>query len=410
MKPHKARSRKLRLSMRLKPPGTPPETLVADPNAPKGRIWAIGYGGRRAAESAENPGADHGEIDSATPDQVRALRGEYNRIWVNVDGLGDAELVRTLGEMFGLHRLALEDVLSTHQRAKADEFGDHIFIVVREPTLLSPGRGEAGSAEAGPSPIASADDYPPVPSAPGHFDTDQISIFMGRDFVVTFQEKPGDCLEPVRARIRAARGKVCAANSDFLVYSIIDTIIDAYFPVLERFGERLEDLETRAVENPTSRTVHEIHEIKRELLIMRRTVWPAREALSSLLRDENPLISSEARVYLRDAYDHLVQLIDVLENYRELGSDLMDIYISSQSHRLNEVMKVLTVIATLFMPLTFIVGVYGMNFDRASPFNMPELGWRYGYLGCWLVMLLTTGGMLAWFWRRGWIGPGKWRR
>jgi magnesium transporter len=397
--------------MRLKPPGTPPETLVADPAAPKGRIWAIGYSGRRSNAAAADPKADHEEINNATLDQVRALREGFNHIWVNIDGLGDAELIRRIGEIFGLHKLALEDVLSTHQRAKTDEFGDHLFIVLREPQRLS-ATPSADDESAFPHRAVDQDAaaFPPVPSVAGHYDTDQISIFMGRDFIVTFQEKPGDCLEPIRARIRNSRGKVCTGSSDFLLYSIIDTIIDAYFPVLEGFGERLEDLEERAVENPTSRTVHDIHEIKRELLIMRRNAWPAREAVSALLRDEHPLISRETRVYFRDAYDHLVQLIDVLENYRELGSDLMDIYISSQSHRLNEVMKVLTVIATLFMPLTFIVGIYGMNFDRASPYNMPELGLKYGYLICWLVMLLTSGGMLLWFYKRGWIGPGKWRR
>lgn len=397
MRMHMPRMPKMRRNMKLKPPGTPPETLVADPKAPKPFVWAMGYGGQRNT----NDKTEHREIDEPTIDQIRTLRESFNRIWVNVDGLGDAEIVRVLGELFGLHKLALEDVLSTHQRAKADEYGDHMFIVVREPTM---------AATSTTSPNKEAKTFPPVPSVPGRFDTDQIGIFLGKDFVITFQETRGDCLGPVRDRIRTCRGKVCAAGPDFLVYSIIDAIVDAYFPVLEQYGERLEDLETRVVETPTRQTVHEIHAIKRELLVMRRTVWPAREAISSMVRDESPLIATETRVYMRDAYDHLVQLIDVLENYRELGSDLMDIYLSSQSHRLNEVMKVLTVLTTLFMPLTFIVGVYGMNFDRNQPTNMPELGWKYGYLTVWGVMLAVTGGMLAWFWKRGWIGRGKWRR
>ncbi|HMN40697.1 MAG TPA: magnesium/cobalt transporter CorA [Phycisphaerales bacterium] len=388
MKMHMPRMRKLRRNLKLKPPGTAPETLVADPAAPKPHVSAIGYGGLRAGTGSKT---EHREIDGATIEQVRALRGEFARVWVNVDGLGDAEVVRSLGELFGLHKLALEDVLSTHQRAKADEFDDHLFIVIREPSFTP--TGEPASSR-----------------IPGQFDTDQISMFLGSDFVVTFQEMRGDCLDPVRARIRQCRGRICTSGPDFLVYSILDAIVDSYFPVLEAFGERLEDLESQAVESPSTRTVHQIHAIKRELLVMRRTVWPAREAISSLVRDESPLVGPETRVYMRDAYDHMVQLIDILENYRELGSDLMDIYISSQSHRLNEVMKVLTVLATLFMPLTFIVGVYGMNFDRSSPYGMPELGWKYGYPLVWAIMLSVSGGMLVWFWRRGWIGPGGWGR
>ncbi len=404
MRIHKPRMFKMRRNLKLKPPGTAPETLVADPLALKPHVWAIGYGGLRNGTGGK---CEHREVDEVSIEQIRSLRDEFNRIWVNVDGLGDAELVRVLGETFGLHRLALEDVLCNHQRAKTDEFGDHLFIVIREPTVgangIVPAAGKAGDAappKAGQKAL----------HIPGQFDTDQISIFLGTDFVITFQETRGDCLDPVRTRIRQSRGRTCSSGSDFLVYSIIDAIVDAYFPVLETFGERLEELEDRTVENPTKQTVHQIHAIKRELLVMRRTVWPVREAISTLVRDESPLVATETRVYMRDAYDHLVQLIDVLENYRELGSDLMDIYLSSQSHRLNEVMKVLTVLTTLFMPLTFIVGIYGMNFDRGQPTNMPELGWKYGYLMVWAVMLAVTSVMLAWFWRRGWIGPGRWRR
>jgi magnesium transporter len=364
----------------LKPPGTPPETLISDPQALGPRIRVIGYGGPA-----------HEEIENATVEQVRLTRSRHPRVWVNVDGLGDADTVRRIGEMFGLHKLALEDVLTTHQRAKVDQFGDHLFIVLREPLP------------------ADGDDRVDADHVPGRFDTDQVSMFLGSNFVVSFQEKHGDCLGPVRDRIRQRRARVCDAGPDYLVYCIIDAIVDAYFPVLERFGERLEDLEDQAVESPTRKTVHDIHAVKRELLVMRRAIWPAREALGVLVRDQTPLVAPETHVYMRDVYDHMVQLIDVLENYRELGSDLMDIYLSSQSYRMNEVMKVLTVIATIFMPLSFIVGVYGMNFDTKSPYNMPELAWKFGYLFAWAVILLTVGGMLVWFWRRGWIGPGKWK-
>jgi magnesium transporter len=371
----------------LKPPGTDPGTLIADPQALAPRVLAIGYGTRPGGAPL------HEEIPNATIEQIKELRDRTAQVWVNVDGLADADLVRRIGELFGLHKLALEDVLSTHQRAKVDQFGDHLFIVLREPL-----------------PPNGADRIDPDRLDTSHFDTDQVSMFLGRNFLVSFQEKYGDCLGPVRDRIRQNRGKVASSGPDFLAYSIIDAIVDAYFPVLEYFGEMLEDLEDEAVSLPSRETVQKIHQTKRELLTIRRAIWPAREAINILVRDESHLIQPETRVYIRDVYDHMVQLIEVLENYRELGSDLMDIFLSSQSNKLNEVMKVLTVIATIFMPLSFLVGVWGMNFDPdKSPWNMPELRWRYGYPFAWAVILLTVVGMLFWYHRRGWIGKGKWK-
>lgn len=390
MRVRRPRHKKLMRSTTLKPPGTAPETLIADPQALPPKIRVIGYGG------GHGPGAghDHEEFENATVEQIAQVRAKFPLIWVNVDGLGDAETVRRIGEMFGLHKLALEDVLSTHQRAKMDSFGDHLFIVIREP--MPP----PAEVHFDPSSVASA-----------HVDTDQVSMFLGKDYVVSFQEKYGDNLGPVRDRIRQCRGRVCTSGPDYLAYCIIDGIIDSYFPVLEHFGEVLEKLEDNAVDNPSRKTVHDIHQVKRELLILRRAIWPAREAIGALVRDETSLISPDSRVYIRDVYDHMFQLIDVLENYRELGSDLMDIYLSSQSNRLNEVMKVLTMIATIFMPLSFIVGIFGMNFDReASGWNMPELGWKYGYLFVWVIILSVSGGMMSWFWRKGWLKRDNRRR
>jgi magnesium transporter len=374
--PKFVRARKRKRRQDLKPPGTAPETLVADPSLPAPRLSVIGY-----SSGSNSYSCDHEERTDATIDDILEVRAKFKKVWINVDGLGDATIVQKIGEIFHLHKLALEDVLSVHQRPKVDHFADHIFIVVREPLIL---------ATSGPT--------------KSHFETDQVSIFLGTDYVITFQERKGDCLGPVRDRIRKSRGKVCVLGPDYLVYSILDAVIDAYFPLLEDHGERLEELEDSAISHPTRKTMQEIHAARRELLLMRRAVWPAREAVGALVRDHTDLISDETRIYLRDAYDHLVQLIDMLENYRELGADLMDIYLSSMSHKLNEVMKVLTIIATIFIPLGFIASVFGMNFKY-----MPELDWKYGYPASLGVMLTVALFMLAWFWRRGWIGHGRFK-
>ncbi len=350
---------------RRTPPGASPGTIVADPSAPKPRIRAMAYGPAGAVER-----------ECATADEAAAERGRHPMLWVNIDGLGDAAVVARIGELFGLHKLALEDVVNVHQRAKVEPYGDHVFIVVREAAFND------------------------------HLEMDQISLFVGRDFVVTFQERPGDAFEPVRERIRKVKGRICHESGDYLAYALIDAVIDAYYPVLEKYGEMLEDLEDETIEHATRRTVERIHAIKREFLVLRRAIWPAREAIGAVIREDLPNISPGTKVYFRDCYDHLVQLIDVLEMYRETGSDLMEVYLSSVSNRMNEVMKVLTIISTIFMPLSFVAGVYGMNFDTAHPWNMPELGWRYGYFFALGVMAAVVAGMLVYFRRKGWIWRG----
>jgi magnesium transporter len=232
--------------------------------------------------------------------------------------------------------------------------------------------------------------------------TDQISLFLGKNYVITFQERHGDCMGGVRERIRTAE-RFRSQGPDYLAYSLLDAVIDGYFPALEDMGERLEALEEQVVLAPTDDMVHRIHSMKRELLLIRRSVWPMRDSVNSLLRDPHPLVRDETKLYIRDCHDHVVQLIDMLETYRELGSDLMDIYLSSLSNRLNAVMKVLTIIATIFMPLSFIASVYGMNFDTSHPFNMPELRSPYGYIAVWTFMLVTAGVMLYYFKRKGWL-------
>ena len=284
------------------------------------------------------------EKDLAGAADCAALAGLEGIVWIDVQGLGDLDLLRSLGEIFSLHPLALEDVVSLRQRAKADDYDTHFFVIARMPEMVD------------------------------RVGTDQTSLFIGPRFVLTFQEHYGDCLDPVRERIRKGKGLLRRSGPDYLAYAILDAIIDGYFPLLETYGETLEALEDEVVDRPTRGSLERIHAAKRDLLTLRRAVWPLRDAVNTLIREESDLISPQTRVYLRDCYDHSVQILDMVETYRELAAGLMDIYISSLSQKLNEVMKVLTIIATLFMPLTFIVGIYGMNFR-----HMPELDWTIGY-------------------------------
>ncbi|MCY2964028.1 MAG: magnesium/cobalt transporter CorA, partial [Planctomycetota bacterium] len=239
---------------------------------------------------------------------------------------------------------------------------------------------------------------------------EQISMFVGPNFVISFQERPGwDCLEPVRERVRKCVTRVREAGPGYLAYSLLDAVVDHYFPVLEAYGERLETLEDQIILQPDRSAVAEVHDVKRELLNVRRSIWPQREALNVMVRDDIANFDPETRLYLRDVYDHAVRIIDLVETYREICSDLMDLYLSSVSNRMNEVMKVLTVISTLFIPLTFIAGVYGMNFDPdSSPWNMPEVRWYLGYPLCMGLMAVVSIAQLYFFYRRGWIGRGKW--
>ncbi len=280
--------------------------------------------------------------------------------------------------MFNLHGLALEDVVNVHQRPKVEEYADHAFIVTR---MIQAG-------------------LPPT--------TEQVSMFLGEGFLLTFQERPGDCFDPVRARLRSSRGQIRDRQADYLAYALLDAVIDGYFPVLETLGERLEVLEDAVTAEPPEAEATQIHEIKRELLLLRRAVWPQREMVNALTRETSPYVTDQTRLYLRDCYDHTIQLMDIVETYREIATGLVDIYLSSVSTRLNEIMKVLTIIATIFIPLGFVAGLYGMNFDAsASPWNMPELRWYWGYPVALGVMAAAALGMLYYFYRKGWILGGR---
>jgi magnesium transporter len=320
------------------------------------------------------------EKSGATIADIADAQDKYPVLWVDVAGLGDAAVIQELGTMFGFHRLALEDVCNTHQRPKVEEFSNHLFLIARM-----------------------VDDQQ-------HIDTEQMAFFLGRNYLVTFQEYPGDCLDLVRARIRDSKGRIRRTGPDYLCYAVIDGIIDDYFPVLEACGDKLEHIEDRIVASPASRHIKELHDLKRDLLVLRRAIWPHREMISSLIRDEHDLFAEPTRIYLRDGYDHTVQLMDIVETYREIASGLVDVYISSMSARLNEIMKVLAVVGTIFMPLSFIASYYGMNFDtKASPWNLPELGWRYGNWFALALMLATAVGMVLYFAHKRWIEV-PWRR
>ncbi|HET9481901.1 MAG TPA: magnesium/cobalt transporter CorA [Candidatus Polarisedimenticolia bacterium] len=343
-----------------KPPGLPPGEPMLTEEALPPRIHAIRYSPAGVEES-----------DLSTAQECHAFASAEGTTWIDVQGLADLELLRALGELFGLHPLAIEDVVSLRQRPKADDYDSHMFIIARMP--------EVGGARAG---------------------TDQTSLFLGPRFLITFQEHYGDCLDPVRERLRRGKGLMRRSGPDYLAYAILDAVIDGYFPLLEAYGETLEALEDEVVDRPIRASLERIHDARRDLLTLRRAVWPMRDAVNSLVREESDLISDQTRLYLRDCYDHSVQILDMVETYRELAAGLMDIYISSLSQKLNEVMKVLTIIATIFIPLTFVVGLYGMNFE-----HMPELKWRYGYPAVLVAMAIMGLFMLVYFIRKGWIGP-----
>ena len=348
-------------------PGTSPGTLVVDPVAPSPVLQVVAFGA---------DGMDTAE--SVSPAQVASWLGKRPVVWVDVVGLGDVAVLEELGKLAGIHNLALEDVVNVHQRPKVDDYGEHLFIVVR------------------------------MPRHDGQFETEQVSLFIRDGLVMSFQEVAGDCLEAVRARIRRGTGRVRDRGADYLAYAILDAITDSYFPILERLGEELEDLEDETLVSPVPSTVAKLHGVKRELLHLRRAIWPMREVFHAMQREEIPVMTRESRVYLRDCYDHVAQLIDIIESYREIAGGLLDVYLSSVSNRMNEVMKVLTVVATIFIPLTFIAGVYGMNFDTSkSGWNMPELGWYFGYPLCLLLMLGIGVGMVLFFRRRGWVGGAE---
>ena len=280
-----------------------------------------------------------------------------------------------VAELLGLHHLAVEDALMGHQRPKVEPFDDHLFIVSRMPVSTE------------------------------EVQTEQLALFLGRNFVLTFQERHGDQFEPVRERVRRDGSRIRKAGADYLAYSLLDAIIDAYFPLLEKYGEYVEALEGNITARPAEMEIGRIHDVKRDLLSLRRTLWPLRETANALMRDDTSFFTERTRTYLRDSYDHTVQLMDALETYREVAFGLMELYLAVLGMRMNEIMKLLTIIATIFIPLGFVASLYGMNFDGSrSPWNMPELSWYFGYPFALTIMALIGVVLLVYFRIKGWLG------
>ncbi len=342
--------------------GLPPGTLVhvGERRVERPVITIFDYDGKDVVEK---------QVGSA--EECFPLRDTKSVSWINVDGVHDTDLIARLGTHFGLHPLVQEDILNTHQRPKVDVYDDYLFIVLK---MISYNERR--------------DDV----------DVEQVSLILGRNFVITFQERPGDVFEGVRERIRKAKGKVRGEGCDYLTYALIDAIVDSYFVILERVSEKVEGLESAVMDEPTPRELHGIHRLKGGVTFLRKSIWPLREMMGALMREGSGLIGDRVEPYLRDLYDHTIQVTDAIDTFRDMLSGLLDVYMSSVSNRMNEIMKVLTIFAAIFIPLTFMAGVYGMNFEF-----MPELRMRIGYPLVLLVMLAVAVTMLAFFWKKGWL-------
>jgi magnesium transporter len=351
---------------RYHPAGTAPGTLTKRylPDARQLKIRLIDYDEKELTV-----------IEGTSAEDCEPYLHRDTVTWVHVEGQPTEEALRQLGTSFGLHSLALEDVLNSGQRPKAQHFSDHMFIVMSLPLM-----------------------------AEDHVDVHQVSLFVGKNFVISFCDVEFTPFEPIVDRLRVPGARMRGLGADYLLYCLLDYVVDHAFPILETLGLQLEDLEDEVLDVADNETLGRIHRIRRELIVLRRSLWPQRDVINQLLRDEGRLIRKSTHVYLGDCYDHAVQAMDLIETYREMGASMLEIYLSSVSNRMNDVMRVLTVIATIFIPLTFVVGVYGMNFDRsAGPWSMPELGQPLGYVFVWVAMLVIAIGMLLFFRSRKWF-------
>lgn len=352
----------LRILKDYHPPGTLPGSLPEGREPGETRVLLTRYDGD---VFTSEPLTDLAELD----------RLGTGVAWVQIVGAGDVETIQRIADKLGLHPLTLEDALHRGQRPKIEEYEQHAFALFQHPTLEN-----------------------------DHIDLTQIALFYNDNRVVSLQPRGTDVLASVRERLARNLGNIRSEAADYLVYAIMDFIVDSAFPVLEAYGERVEALENHIGLRPAERhSLRHIHRMRRNLLILRRALWPQRDIFAHLLRDDERRFSKNTRVYLRDLYDHAVQIIDVIETYRDIVANLSELYLSGLSLRMNDVMRTLTLISTVFMPLTFIVGLYGMNFDRSSPWNMPELGWKYGYLLVWGLIAVVAVAMVMFFYRKRWL-------
>ncbi len=340
------------------PPGSP--VHIGEKRSERVKITVIDYDDKKHTEKVV------GKVEDCFP-----FKDKPTVTWINVDGIHDINVIEGVGAHFGLHPLLIEDLVNTDQRPKMEDFDEYLFIVLKMLTCCD--KGNLISAE-------------------------QVSLVLGPNFVISFQEKEGDVFDPVRSRIREGKGKSRKGGADYIAYSLIDAVVDNYFGIIEDLGEKIESLEEKIVADPSPNTLRKIHALKGEMIFLRRSVYPLREVVSSLERTESQLVRKSTKIYLRDVYDHTIQVIDMIETFRDMMSSMIDIYMSSISNRMNEVMKVLTVIATVFIPLTYITGWYGMNFRY-----MPELEHPWGYPAVILIMVALAAVMFLYFKRKKWI-------
>ena len=342
--------------------GLPPGTLVhvGEKKIEKTKITIIDYDAEHLEEKV-----------AKTVDECFSFKDKPTVTWINIDGIHEIEIIEKIGNHFDLHPLILEDIVHTEQRPKMEDFEHYIYVVLR---LLT------------------------FDEIDNEINAEQISIILGSNFIISFQEMEGDVFDHVRDRIRNSKGRIRKMGADYLAYALLDAIVDNYFVILEKLGEKIEAMEEELVTNPRPETLQTIHELKREMIFLRKSVWPLREVVNSMERGESSLIQDSTTIYLRDVYDHTIQVIDTIETFRDMLSGMLDIYLSSVSNKMNEVMKVLTIIATIFIPLTFIAGNYGMNFEY-----MPELGWRWSYPMYWMVVLTVAAFMVMYFKRKKWL-------
>jgi magnesium transporter len=306
-----------------------------------------------------------------TVEEAFPLKDLPSVTWINIDGLHDIDVIEKTGRHFNIHPLVLEDILNTGQRPKAEEFENLLFVVLK---ML---------------------DYD---KAAEEIRSEQFSMVLGSNFVITFQEVPGDVFNLVRERVRKPQTRIRKSGCDYLAYTLIDAIVDHYFIILEALGDKIEDLEAELLDDPSQRSMEIIHALKQEMIYVRKHIWPIREIINGLVKNESSLVQEQTHVYFRDVYDHTIQVIDTIESYRDVLAGLLDIYLSSVSNKMNEIMKVLTIIATIFIPITFVAGIYGMNFKY-----MPELEWRWGYFMVWTLIVVVVGIMVGYFKKKQWL-------